>query len=82
MTDAASPSEVSSATLTQRSQLSSDFTSQLGQWLENSNKIVTILPVVLELGLYLLNILDRANSAPVEDGGDRNSGSEGNLGNG
>lgn len=49
MTDATSPSEVSTSTLTQTSQPSSDFTSQLGQWLENSNEIATILPVVAGL---------------------------------
>lgn len=199
MTDAASPSEVSSSTLAQTKPSSSDLTSQLGQWLENTSEIAAILPVVaglfvtsrlrlrgaqallvnltiaslvrqailqvkkqaktspdssqqalpaseetpsteeedykivhsvpgrirlriprlindslyaqrlekllsaeskvkhvrinsaassliiqydgegmseLELGMYLLNILDRANSAPVEDGGDRNSESE------
>jgi len=53
MTDAASPSEVSSSTssstLTQSNATSSDLTSQLGQWLENSSEIATILPVVAGL---------------------------------
>ncbi|MDJ1172733.1 HMA2 domain-containing protein [Roseofilum capinflatum] len=53
MTDAASPPEVSSSTssstLTQSNASSSDLTSQLGQWLENSSEIATILPVVAGL---------------------------------
>ncbi|MBP0013268.1 MAG: hypothetical protein J7545_02635 [Roseofilum sp. SBFL] len=49
MTDAASPSDVSSATVGQNPQPSSEFSSQLGQWLENTSEIAAILPVVTGL---------------------------------
>ncbi|MDB9517456.1 hypothetical protein PN466_10895 [Roseofilum reptotaenium CS-1145] len=49
MTDAASPSEVSPATVAQNTQPPSEFTSQLGQWLENTGEIAAILPVVTGL---------------------------------
>ncbi|MBP0026898.1 HMA2 domain-containing protein [Roseofilum sp. Guam] len=49
MTDAASPSEVSPATVAQNPQPPSEFTSQLGQWLENTSEIAAILPVVTGL---------------------------------
>jgi len=49
MTDAASPSDISPATVAQSIQPSSEFSSQLGQWLDNTGEIAAILPVVTGL---------------------------------
>ncbi|WP_318731307.1 HMA2 domain-containing protein [Roseofilum sp. Belize Diploria] len=49
MTDAASPSDISPATVAQSIQPSSEFSSQLGQWLDNTGEITAILPVVTGL---------------------------------